>query len=234
MSDELGNYKIQLEQVEVALAAEPNNKDLLKLKEDLQELIRLQQEVDESTGKQPEPSSRKAPRFDEPNHKWKVGDRCMAKNKNGNKQVATIDGISQDKVAITFNNGTKDVVRISDLHVAPVVERKTYVFESNSSNKGDAKKDWKNEKERRKIRAQKKEQRRKQIEEEQEKEKKSWKSFNQKAINKNFKGIKKISVTASSADGPRGGIQKPSAANISSRSANSFGYTSRGNMDSLF
>ena len=111
---------ILLLQVQVALAAEPNNQDLLKLKEDLEELIRLQQELDESSGKQAESSSRKVQKYDETNHRWKVnficgfclnlisllfqvGDRCMARNKNGNKQVATIDGISQDKAAISFS-----------------------------------------------------------------------------------------------------------------------------------
>ena len=125
------------------------------------------------------------------------------------------------------------MVKLSDLSAAPVVEHKNYVFESNSANKADAKKDWRQEKERRKVRAQKKEQRRKQIEEEQEKEKKSWKNFNQKALNKNFKGIKRVPVTGSSADGPKGGI-KSNPATISSRTGGTFGFTNRGNMDSLF
>ncbi|KAE9551226.1 hypothetical protein FO519_005559 [Halicephalobus sp. NKZ332] len=196
MSDELGSYKIQLEQVEVALAAEPSNQDLLKLKEDLEELIRLQQELDESSGKQAESSSRKVQKYDESNHRWKVGDRCMARNKNGNKQVATIDGISQDKAAISFSNGSKDVVKLSDLSAAPVVEHKNYVFESNSANKGDAKKDWRQEKERR-------------------------------------KGMKRVPATGSSADGPKGG-SKSNAATVSSRTGGTFGFTNRGNMDSLF
>lgn len=125
------------------------------------------------------------------------------------------------------------MAKLSDLAPAPVVEQKNYVFESSSSNKSDVKKDWRQEKERRKVRAQKKEQRRKQIEEEQEKEKKSWKNFNQKALNKGFKGIKKITATSSAQDGPKGGMQR-SSANISSRTGSVFGSTNRGNMDSLF
>lgn len=35
MADELSNYKLQLEQVEVALLTDPDNEELLKLKEDI-------------------------------------------------------------------------------------------------------------------------------------------------------------------------------------------------------
>lgn len=88
--------------MQVALAAEPNNETLLKLKEDLEETIRLQQELNESKDRK-DVSSKKSYKHDESNHRWKVGDRCMAKNKSGNKQVAVIDGITQDKAAITFS-----------------------------------------------------------------------------------------------------------------------------------
>lgn len=37
MADELSNYKLQLEQVEVALLTDPDNEELLKLKEDIGE-----------------------------------------------------------------------------------------------------------------------------------------------------------------------------------------------------
>lgn len=35
MADDLSNYKLQLEQVEVALLTDPENGELLKLKEDI-------------------------------------------------------------------------------------------------------------------------------------------------------------------------------------------------------
>lgn len=38
MADELSNYKLQLEQVEVALLSDPNNEELLKLKVDIGKL----------------------------------------------------------------------------------------------------------------------------------------------------------------------------------------------------
>lgn len=37
MADELSNYKLQLQQVEVALLSDPDNNELLKLKEDIGE-----------------------------------------------------------------------------------------------------------------------------------------------------------------------------------------------------
>lgn len=45
MSSELENYRIQLQQVEAALVAEPNNEELLKLQGDLLEVIHLQEEI---------------------------------------------------------------------------------------------------------------------------------------------------------------------------------------------
>ena len=35
MADDLSNYKLQLQQVEVALLTDPENSELLKLKEDI-------------------------------------------------------------------------------------------------------------------------------------------------------------------------------------------------------
>lgn len=42
MDEELEKYKLQLQQVEAALLGDPQNEDMLKLKEDLKEIISLQ------------------------------------------------------------------------------------------------------------------------------------------------------------------------------------------------
>lgn len=78
------------------------------------------------------------------------------------------------------------MVRLSDLGIAPVEEKKNYIFQSNSKATGP-KKEWQMERERRKVRAQKKEQRRKQLDETKEMEKNKWQSFNAKASVKNIK-----------------------------------------------
>jgi survival of motor neuron-related-splicing factor 30 len=41
MADDLSNYKLQLQQVEVALLSDPQNTELLKLKEDIGENFSL-------------------------------------------------------------------------------------------------------------------------------------------------------------------------------------------------
>ena len=81
------------------------------------------------------------------------------------------------------------MVRLSDLSVAPVEEKKKYIFQTNKP--GLPKKEWHLERERRKVRAQKKEQRRKQLEEAKETEKSKWHNFNAKANAKNMKVMSK-------------------------------------------
>ncbi|GLV34680.1 Splicing factor 30 [Carabus blaptoides fortunei] len=45
MADDLQNYKLQLQQVEAALLSDQDNKELLKLKVDLEEVIELTQDL---------------------------------------------------------------------------------------------------------------------------------------------------------------------------------------------
>ncbi|XP_017968389.1 survival of motor neuron-related-splicing factor 30 isoform X2 [Drosophila navojoa] len=45
MADELQNYKCQLQQVEAALQTDPCNEELLKLKDDLEEVIKLTRDL---------------------------------------------------------------------------------------------------------------------------------------------------------------------------------------------
>lgn len=88
-----------------------------------------------------------------------------------------------------IDTGKKDMVRLADLSLAPVEEKKKYIFQTNKQ--GGPKKEWHLERERRKARAQKKEQRRKNLDEQKEVEKNKWKNFNVKANAKNMK-VKKI------------------------------------------
>jgi len=228
---DLENYRIQLQQVEAALIAEPDNEELCKLKADLLEIIQLQEEILSSSAADVGPAGSQMTE----KLKWKVGDRCLAPSKNGQRHVAVIDGISQDRVAITFtSNGVKHMVRFSELTVAPVEEKKNYIFESNKNKSSGPKKEWQQERERRKQRAQKKEQRRKTLDETKEQEKSKWQSFNAKAANKQLKGLKRVEATSSAADGGKGAPSQDRKNLVSSRKEFSFGQTARGNMDSLF
>jgi survival-of-motor-neuron-related-splicing factor 30 len=78
------------------------------------------------------------------------------------------------------------MVRLVDLTLAPVEEKKKYIFQTNKI-AGGPKKEWQMERERRKLRAQKKDQRRKNMDEQKEQEKNKWKNFNTKAESKSLK-----------------------------------------------
>ncbi|KAI6234450.1 Variant SH3 domain containing protein [Aphelenchoides fujianensis] len=226
---ELENYKIQLQQVEAALIPEPDNEELLKLREDLNEIIRLQEELigneKADTSAKGGESSRKGESSAMPSREkisWKVGDRCLAPSKNNNNQryAAIIDGISQDKVAVSFiGNGVKHMVRLSDLRVAPVEEKKNYIFDQTPRPNTGPKKEWQMERERRKLRAQKKEVRRKELDAAKESQKNKWLNFNNKATHKSLKGIKRIEASSSAPDGPAGGLKGNSAEDRPSNAA---------------
>lgn len=98
MADDLSNYKLQLQQVEVALLTDPENEELLKLKDDIFQLIQLQQDLiatqENEQRKYVEPSSsagaERAAYYRDQKAKnstplkiWKVGDKCMAKWTDG-------------------------------------------------------------------------------------------------------------------------------------------------------
>jgi len=237
-ASELESYRIQLQQVEAALLAEPENEELLKLQSDLTEVIVLTEDlVNQSTaGSSAAESAAGGKNKDEYTEKlqWKVGDRCLAPSINGQSYECVIDGISQEKVAVTFvGNGLKHMVKMSDLRMAPIVQKKTYIFESNSTkNNNRGKNEWQIEKERRRARAQKKAQRTKTLDDAKEGEKKKWQSFNSKAVHKSMKGFKRTVASGSAPDGPANG-QTSSGANRP-RTDNIFQSTRRGNMESLF
>ncbi|KAI6182176.1 Variant SH3 domain containing protein [Aphelenchoides bicaudatus] len=179
LMDELKNYKIQLQQVEAALIPNPENEELLKLREDLNEIIQLQESLlsEELAEEKPAPQPTSS-LSSEKKISWKVGDRCLAPSKNGQHYVAVIDGISQDKTMVF-----KHMVKLHELRIAPVEDKKEYIFKTNKTANGSnvPKKEWQLERERRKFRAQKKEQRRKQMDEAQEQQKNKWLNFNTKA-----------------------------------------------------
>jgi hypothetical protein len=79
------------------------------------------------------------------------------------------------------------MVKLSDLKLAPIVEKKTYIWESNASKNTGRRTEWQVEKERRRSRAQKKMLRTKTLDDMKEGEKNKWKNFNTKAVHKSMK-----------------------------------------------
>uniref|UniRef100_A0A915ERM1 Uncharacterized protein n=1 Tax=Ditylenchus dipsaci TaxID=166011 RepID=A0A915ERM1_9BILA len=214
-SSELDNYRIQLEQVEAALVAEPENEELIKLKEDLVEIINLQK-----------------------NLYWAIPplrDLLKAMVLIGRKNELESCLAKWTEISITFTgNGTKHMVKISELQIAPVEEKKNYIFQSNKGSGGGPKKEWQMERERRKLRAQKKEQRRKTLEETKEQEKNKWHQFNAKASAKSMKGLKRVEASSSAQDGSKASSSSRLASISSRQNHQAFGASQRGNMDSLF
>ncbi|EYC06354.1 hypothetical protein Y032_0076g1016 [Ancylostoma ceylanicum] len=190
--------------VEAALLGDPDNEELQKLKADLEEVIALQEELTSSSAS----SSANAPVQPHPAKKFEVGDRVMAPLPNGNRAVAVVDSLTAAGVAVIFiSSGQKTIVDPSDLTDAPDAHKKHYVFDSGRngiSKTASNKKEWLAERERRRLRAQKKEMKRKELDIAKETEKNSWLKFNNKAISKGIKGMKRVIATGSAQDGPAG------------------------------
>lgn len=126
MADELraslDTYKLQLQQVEAALTAEPTNEELLKLKQDLVEVIALTNELyntqREAEGEEDSKGKGHAPKKGQ----WSVGDKCMAPwSNNGQYYDCTIEEISENgEVSIRFDAyGNSDVTTLDKLKERP-------------------------------------------------------------------------------------------------------------------
>ncbi|KAG0421056.1 hypothetical protein HPB47_003040 [Ixodes persulcatus] len=115
----LQNYQIQLQQVEAALTNDPDDKDLLKLKEDLLEVISLTLNLISSSGadtasssppgksdyagSQKHAAAESSSTQDADNVGWFPGDKCLALWKDGQYYDATIeDIIGEGQATVTF------------------------------------------------------------------------------------------------------------------------------------
>jgi len=214
MADELKNnldtYKLQLQQVEAALTAEPTNEELLKLKQDLlevialtNELINAQKEVeDEGKTKGSERNSHKKV------IQWNVGDKCMGPwSNNGQYYDCTIEDVSENgEVSIRF-----DAFGNSDVTTAGKLKERPRGLEGGMSDKSLAEKlktrkeQLQKQREYLKLKKQKKQVKMKELEEARENEKTKWQNFNAKALKTKKGGIVKKSIFASP-DGPGGRV----------------------------
>ena len=120
----LDMYKLQLQQVEAALTAEPTNEELLKLKQDLVEVITLTNELINTQQENEDETKSKV--GDRSSHKkiieWSVGDKCMALwSNNGQFYDCTIELISENgEVSVRFDAyGNSDVTTIDKLKERP-------------------------------------------------------------------------------------------------------------------
>lgn len=215
MADDLQNYKLQLQQVEAALLSDPDNKELQKLKIDLEEVIELTQDLKTKaeTSKSEDlvvgPSSDTFFEDDDVTASllaverlyskqkvkkiWKVGDICLAKwSDNGQFYEAKIDNILPNgQVNVTFEAyKNRGVTTLAELREFTGVKRPMTESEKRKHAKL-------NNKEYLKKKKQKKQQRFKELEEERESEKKKWLAFATKATKGKKTGIKPKSIFAS-------------------------------------
>lgn len=213
MSDELQNYRLQLQQVEAALLSDPDNKELQKLKVDLEEVIDLTLDLKnkaEEAANQPEYTEpvgvadddeitksllavEKFVAKNKSKKRWRVGDICMAKwNDNGQYYEARIDVINADgQVNVTFETyKNRGVTTLDELR--EFTGQKRVLSEAEKLKKAKL-----NNKEYLKKKKQKKQQRFKELEEERESEKKKWLAFANKAVKNKKVGLKTKSIFAS-------------------------------------
>ncbi|CAH1376134.1 hypothetical protein MTP99_017512 [Tenebrio molitor] len=212
--DELQNYRLQLQQVEAALLSDPDNKELQKLKVDLDEVIELsldlknkaeeaanQPEYTEPVGVAEEDEITKSllavEQFVARNKTkkiWRLGDICLAKwSDNGQYYEARIDAIHPDgQVNVTFeaykNRGVTTLAELKEFtgakRVLTEAERLKRVKMMNN-------------REYLKKKKLKKQQRFKELEEERETEKNKWLAFTSKATKTKKSGLKNKSIFAS-------------------------------------
>ncbi|KAF2902079.1 hypothetical protein ILUMI_04108 [Ignelater luminosus] len=214
MADELQNYKLQLQQVEAALLSDPDNRELQKLKVDLEEVIELTLDLKtkaEEAAKQPEyrelttnfaeddevtRSLLAVEQFVAKNKNkkiWRIGDICMAKwSDNGQYAEARIDSINPDgQVNVTFeaykNRGVTTLAELKEF-----TGQKRVLTEAEKLKRAKM-----NNKEYLKRKKAKKMQRFKELEEERETEKRKWLAFTTKASKSKKIGVKNKSIFAS-------------------------------------
>jgi len=192
-SDDLKTYKQQLQQVEAALTTDPENEELLKLQNDLQEVISLTSELIA----QPVASSASAAGDEppEPEVVWSIGDTCMAFwADDGQHYESVIEEMLDDGTCtVTFTGYNNSAI-------CPVSQLKEIDNRLKRGGDFDAKKSKKDlvadQREYKRKKNLKKRERQKQLAEEHETDKNKWLTFNAKTFSKTQKGKVKKSIFA--------------------------------------
>ncbi|CAH8629857.1 unnamed protein product [Schistosoma mattheei] len=138
MSDDpqldLLNHKLQLQQVEAALELDPENGELLQLKRDLEEVIKLSLELLGRTSDTPEVS-------------WNVGDQCMAMCSRDKLyyRATILEFLGDVSCVVNFDMyDTTDVCQLCHLKpvttVTPIVKKKKHDTKSRAIEKKKIKK----------------------------------------------------------------------------------------------
>nr|BAN20930.1 survival motor neuron protein [Riptortus pedestris] len=199
LESNLQNYKLQLQQVEAALTTSPDNEELLKLKNDLEEVIQLTcdlikaQLLDEKSNadgdlleKEYSDLTKPDPPISTTKKDWRPGDVCLALwVQDGQYYEARIESIENEEVSVIFtHNKSAEVTTLEFIKEIPRSEMSIKPKKHPISKVREYQKKKK----------MKKLQRYKQLEEERETEKNKWLAFSSKTTKK---GVIKKSIFAS-------------------------------------
>ena len=202
-SQDIATYQLQIQQVEAALIANPNNVELLKLKEDLQQVINLTKNIlaaqvanfnDKS--QEPEPKKPNTSTLTEnstvktgltPIKHWQVGEQCQALwPKNGQYFEAKIQEITTEgEVQIIYKHNRQQGLTCLGL-------LKFSKHGMTASKQQSEKERIEKQREYLKKKKAKKIERFRQADKEREQEKNKWQNFSNKAFGK--KGFAKKSI----------------------------------------
>lgn len=195
--NELETYQVQLSQVELALAADPDNKELSSLASELKELIDLTQQALSQAVPKAE-SSRKASVANGASvattgKSWGAGDECLAKYSNdGNwypARITSVGGADSNRVySVVFKGyNTTELLKANDLKPLPQSLQQNGNFPGSSgsaSSKRKLTKEEEDEREKKKKKNEKKLETRAAKAKEQNEKKASWQKFAKKSEKK--------------------------------------------------
>ncbi|KAI0990652.1 hypothetical protein GJ496_010646 [Pomphorhynchus laevis] len=207
LSSNLRRYKTQLEQVEIALSEDPENAELGKLKRDIEEVIKITEEllgddagqeavedrpVRPSLGPKPAIATNQAIR--RLLHKWKQGDKCLAIWSGDNEYYqAALDEVLPDGSCTVIFDGytTTECTSLASLKPCdgkaktfPGIKNRLRLKREQEARAREAKK--------RKL--EKRMQKLKEIDTAREREKNRWSDFNRKLSSKTWKGVVSKSI----------------------------------------
>ncbi|KAF9270281.1 hypothetical protein L218DRAFT_992918 [Marasmius fiardii PR-910] len=185
---DLETYKVQLSQVDAALAAEPDNTELQSLRKELNELIGLTEAAlaQAASSSSKAESSRKSA-TSTPTHAWSAGSECLAKYSGDGAwypaRITFVGGSADNRVySVVFKGyNTTEQVRPGDLKPIPP-NYNTSV--SSSSSKRKLGKEEEEERERKKKKNEKKLEVRANKAKEQMAKQASWQKFAKKSEKK--------------------------------------------------
>lgn len=210
----LQEYQIQLEQVEISLKSDPKNEEILKLKQDLQEVIKLTLELIGETENETKEATNSPQRSTNimstcKQIRWKSGDKCLALwHEDGEYYPAVIDQVVEDGSCTVIFDGysTTEMTQVSLLMprnknasnlINSNLDPSNLLLNKNNNSVYEKKKPLTKKELEAKLRESKKRKREKraqklkELEEFSEKEKNKWKTFNTKLATKTWKGVVK-------------------------------------------